>query len=246
MQQIDKLKSSKLVIYDWDGVLALGSNDVIRSLHQSVLAELGVSLDEAEERARLDAAWGNKHQIVNSNLLKERPHLLEAANRLYMRRFVNEYPENVRPVKGGAKLLGRLAVSGYTQALNTASPTKLLVKKVFPKFGIDPAVFNGGMISAYDLDEPAQAKPDPYTIRFLMDQNGFRPDQTVMVGDSGADVLAAYYCGVDVVVPLTGNLDRQTAEEEYEVPPDCVIDNVTHLEQALNCLKLLRLNSTHS
>jgi phosphoglycolate phosphatase-like HAD superfamily hydrolase len=120
-------------------------------------------------------------------------------------------------------------VSKYSLALDTAADRPILIERVMPKLGIDPALFVE-IITADELVNQAHAKPDPHTPRLLMKSHGFKPSETVMVGDSENDVLAAYHSGIEPIVVLTGNLDRRAAEA-LEV--DYIIEDVTHLESAL-------------
>ena len=77
-------------------------------------------------------------------------------------------------------------------------------------------------------------KPDPYGLRLIMRETGFRPDQTLMVGDSSVDVLTARNAGV-ACAGVTFGL-RPEDFERY--PPDLLVDDLRDLEPRLNAMSV--------
>ena len=63
-----------------------------------------------------------------------------------------------------------------------------------------------------------------------MELTGMKPDETVLVGDAANDVKMARNAGIEPVVVLTGQLNRQEAEA---LNVRYIIDNVTLLEPVL-------------
>lgn len=75
-------------------------------------------------------------------------------------------------------------------------------------------------------------KPDPYGLRLIMRETGFRPDQTLMVGDSSVDVLTARNAGVACAGVTFG-----LRPEDFELhPPDVLVDDLRDLEPRLNAM----------
>jgi phosphoglycolate phosphatase len=72
-------------------------------------------------------------------------------------------------------------------------------------------------------------KPDPLGANTLMREAGAQPDETVMVGDSGVDILTARNAGL-WSVGVTYGFAPQTLEQ---VPPDVLVDTPAELARAL-------------
>ena len=72
-------------------------------------------------------------------------------------------------------------------------------------------------------------KPDPQGAQVLLDENGVRPEETVMVGDSEIDVLTARNSGM-YSVGLSYGFAPHTLET---VPPDVLVDTPQEMAQVL-------------
>jgi phosphoglycolate phosphatase-like HAD superfamily hydrolase len=234
--------NKKLIIFDFDGVFNLDSMEAYYHVYNSTLQELGLSLPLEEQRQIIDSNWGSSHKKIVEALLQGEGgsrHLDDAVD-TYKEILADDFSEIIKPVPGAVQMLGRLA-SRYSLALNTAADPEVLFEKVMPKLDMHPLMFEGHILTAMDLEDPRLAKPDPYTAVKLMEINNVAPHETVMVGDSSVDVLTAMHAGIeDIVVPLTGSLTREQAQEYgVEIVPD-----VTYLEQLLGrtcaerCLKV--------
>ncbi len=240
-------KQKKLIIFDFDGVFNLNSMEAYYHTYNQALLESSIEMDPTEQKEIIDSVWGSSHKDILMELLRANagdikdpdsiPYVDdESFNKAlanYEGVLAEDFPELIKPVPGAPQMLGRLATT-RTLALNTAADPEVLLGKVMPNVGIDPRLFQGGMVMALDLIDKkyAKPKPDPYTTNTLMERNKVGPDETIMVGDSGADVETAIYAGIDIkdiYVPLTGKL---TADEvrEYGVVP---IRTVTSLEGKL-------------
>lgn len=72
-------------------------------------------------------------------------------------------------------------------------------------------------------------KPDPFGANTLLRETGTAPEQAVMVGDSGVDVLTARNAGL-WSVGVSYGFAPQTLEQ---VPPDVLVDTTAELALAL-------------
>ena len=97
-----------------------------------------------------------------------------------------------------------------------------------PRFNI-PQVFTH-IISAYDIEDPKMQKPHPYSINRILEWQGIRPENAIMVGDARGDVVMARAAGVIPVVVLTGHLNREEAED---LDVEYIIPDVTKIEKVL-------------
>jgi phosphoglycolate phosphatase len=70
-----------------------------------------------------------------------------------------------------------------------------------------------------------QKKPDPIGIETLLRESGLARERTIMVGDSGVDILTARTAGVQACGVSYGF----QPEAFVEYPPDFVVDDMAEL-----------------
>lgn len=86
------------------------------------------------------------------------------------------------------------------------------------------------IVTAYDLDDPAQAKPHPYSGLKILETQNVKSENTIMVGDAQNDVGLARAINAEPVVVLTGHL---TERQAMDLKVKYVINNVTQLDEVL-------------
>jgi len=222
----------RLIIFDWDDVFTLGSKEGYFSCYRRVLDVLGVKLDPKEEKRRILSRWGQPCREELKELLKENPSLLDRACHLYRQHKEKYYVGNLKLVNGVIELLNNLKDS-YILTIATGAEPKILKAKVFPKFNI-PDVFSQ-IVSSHDIKDPAKSKPDPLMVEMILKKQGIKPQNAVLVGDAGNDVLMARKAGVTPIVVLTGHLTRKEAQE---LGVDYIIKDVSKLESVLKTLEI--------
>jgi phosphoglycolate phosphatase len=72
-------------------------------------------------------------------------------------------------------------------------------------------------------------KPDPLGLETLMREAGATPEQTLMIGDSDADVLTARNAGASVIGCRFGLAPHSLAD----APPDCLVDSPSEWLEAI-------------
>lgn len=218
----------KLIIFDWDDVITIGSTEGYFKCYHEMLVDLGVILEPVEERKRIVAKWGKSQLEEQRELLKEKPELLQKANEIYESKlFGTTFVNELRLTEGTIGLLNELRQK-YVLAVATGVNPKLLVEVIMPKFGI-PDIFSK-IISSCSITDPAKQKPSPYMLQAIMNTLGFGPDQTLFVGDAKSDVLMARQAKVEPVVVLTGHLNQKEAQD---LGVKYIIENVTYLPEVL-------------
>ena len=223
---------TKLIIFDWDDVFSQGSTTGYYKCYHEAISSVGVTLSPEEEKKRIASKWGSSHKEEIEALLRETPHLVEKACKSYEEHlFGNTFVDCLSFIPGSAEMLERLS-NTYTLAIASGVHPKLLKERVMKKFGISPTLF-AEIITAYDLDDPAKAKPHPHSAETIMQRTGFAPNETVMVGDAGNDVRMARNAGIEPIVVLTGHLSRS---EAGDLSVAHIIENVTLLEKELETL----------
>lgn len=218
----------KLIIFDWDDVITLGSKEGYFKCYHETMSEFGFFLEPEEEKKRIMAKWGKSQLEELRELLKERPELVEKANDIYERKlFGGTFVGELRIALETNAMLEKLS-SEYKLCVATAVNPKLLKEVIIPKFKI-PEVFSQFIFSG-EISDPAKQKPHPFMLQEIMKTQGARPEETILVGDSKAEVEMARAAGVLPVVVLTGHLGKGEAEE-LEVR--FIIDNVVRLPEVL-------------
>jgi phosphoglycolate phosphatase-like HAD superfamily hydrolase len=222
-----------MIPLDFDGVFNTGSTEAYIDMINTTLDEVGVEADTDSKNEVIYRQWGAPPEKIMLSFIGDNPATIKRAIQLYREKYRNEFPDRVQGVEGSVEALQELRGHKYILALNTAANREILINSVMPRLGIDPVYFEGNIIAAEDIVDGLY-KPDPYAIKILIKMNshlGITTDNTLMVGDSASDVLSAYLAGVEVVVPLTGNLTREIAVKELEVWPEHVIESVAHLPE---------------
>ncbi|PIQ71446.1 hypothetical protein COV87_03390 [Candidatus Roizmanbacteria bacterium CG11_big_fil_rev_8_21_14_0_20_37_16] len=222
----------KLIVFDWDDVIILGSKEGYYNCYRETLKELGVVLDEKEMDIRIRRKWGQPFRIELAELLQEQPHLINKACEIfYDKKFQGfTFVDSLKEVEGVNELLIRLKKT-YKLAVATGNKLDMIKEKIIPKFNI-PDVFDQ-IITAHDDVPEGKSKPDPYMIQIILERQGVLPNEAIYVGDADNDVLMANNAGVMPVVVLTGHLSRDEAEK---LGVKYIISDVSKLEDVLKIL----------
>lgn len=218
----------KLIIFDWDDVFTLGSKEGYFACYHAMLEDLGIRLEQEEERKRVLARWGQTYQAEVEELLKDRSELIEQGYDVYLKHlFGNEFVDKLSITTGTKQFLERLHRK-YKLALATGVHPKLLREKIMPKFEI-PNVFTE-IITSQDVEDTTHTKPHPFMVEELMRRLNVAKEETIVVGDAEHDVKMAQNAGVTPVVVLTGHLSQKEAEA---LGVKYIISDVTKLEDIL-------------
>jgi phosphoglycolate phosphatase len=219
---------TRLIIFDWDDVLTLGSKEGYFACYFEALKAVGVRMDEREARRRILAKWGSPHRIEIESLLREQPQLVDAACEAYRRHFARgTFLSQLRLPGDIPGLLERLRKS-HTLAVATGQHPEFLKHTVIPTFNI-PDVFSV-IITAYDVPDRSFSKPHPWMIERILEITGIPRDEALMVGDARQDMEMARNAGVRAAAVLTGHLSRK---EALEMGVDGILDTVLDLEEFL-------------
>jgi phosphoglycolate phosphatase-like HAD superfamily hydrolase len=220
--------SVKLIIFDWDDVFTLGSIKGYYKCYHEALIGVGVHLNPADEDKRIKEIWGSGHRAQLELLLKEHPELVSRAVEIYQENYFGDtFVDCLTLVPGSRELLTRLSKK-YKLAVATGAHPDVILKRVFPKFQI-PDVFSQ-VVTIYDIDDFAHAKPHPYVVNKILETQNIRPYEAILVGDASSDMQMAWNASVEPFAVLTGHLSQEEAEE---LGVKHIIKDVTHLEPAL-------------
>jgi len=223
------LTNRKLIVFDWDDVITLGSKEGYFACYREALGDrIGNTISWEDARRDILATWGSTARDAISAILKDYPQDIEEVLALYQERILGDtFSSRLSVVPGLQKFLLELSKE-YTLCVTTGMHPQTLHEDVMPRFGI-PKVFKD-IISGYDIEDPKLRKPNPYSVNLFMEKHGALPEETIVVGDAENDVKMARAAKVEPVVVLTGHLTREAAEG---LGVSYVIPDVTQLMSVL-------------
>lgn len=221
----------KLIIFDWDDVITLGSKEGYFACYHAALAAVDVHLSPEEEYKRILAKWSKPVKEELKELLKEHPQLVDQALEIYKKEKDRIFLKKLHLLKNTNETLERLS-SQYTLAVATGNTEQMIRGKIIPHFNI-PSVFSY-ILSSHDVRDAQKTKPHPYMLEAIMKKQKVSPRETIYVGDAWTDVQMAKNARVLPVVVLTGHLSKQEAEN---LKVKWIIPDITHLPEVLNALE---------
>jgi len=220
------LKKIKLVIFDLDGTLidseldlATAVNAMLRHYGRNELplqvigTYIGDGAPMLVRRALGDPA--------------DREFLQEALN-YFLLYYRDHKLDNTLPYEGIKEALQRIGGTRKLAVL-TNKPVKAS-QGILAGLGLAKSFFQ-----VYGGNSFETKKPDPLGANTLMREAGVQPDETVMVGDSGVDILTARNAGL-WSVGVTYGFAPQTLEQ---VPPDVQVDTPAGMAEALTLSRVL-------
>lgn len=212
----------RLVMFDLDGTLVDSVPDLATAVDR-ILVELGRE-PAGVERVR---KWvGNGARVLVRRALAgglDHSAVGEAQTEQALARFLDIYAdchELITLYPGVHELLEALSTAAVELAVVTNKPERF-VAPLLEQVGL------GGYFRwIIGGDTLPQQKPDPAALLQVMHLAGVSKAQSLFVGDSRSDVLAARAAGVPCVAVSYGyNHGRPVAEEE----PDRVVDSLAEL-----------------
>lgn len=212
------------VLFDLDGTLVDSLPDIAAAVNRVLAAEGRALLTPAEVRPMIGDGAG---QLVE-RAFTARGGLPQTGLAAVLTRFRAEYgprsAELTRPWPGVVEVLDGLRDRGVRMAVCTNKPSGA-THTVLRELGLSPYF---PVVVGSD-DAPA-IKPDPSHVRACLDALAVAPQQTVMVGDSRNDVLAAHAAGLPCVLVSFG----YTRIPPAELGAEAVIDDFAALPSVLS------------
>jgi phosphoglycolate phosphatase len=216
-------RSIKLVIFDLDGTLIDSRLDLVHSVN-AALRHIG----RPELPDDVIASYvGDGAPILIQRALGGEA-VDEAVVRKGLQFFLSYYREH--------KLDHTTVYAGVHEALaaiqrtSNKNPRKMAVlsnKPVGPSRAIVEALKLGPFAQIYGGNSFPSKKPDPEGARKLLEENGVRPEETVIIGDSHVDVETGQNAGL-WTVGVSYGFAPHTLEE---TPPDVLVDTPQELTE---------------
>lgn len=203
---------TKNIIFDLDGTLIDSSRGVVEATNYA-LVKLGQARRSADEIRR----------FIGYSLDEMFPAFCDAPldqlKAAFQERARLVVVASARPMPGAAELLPRLYAAGYRLAIATTKFTPHTEGTV-RKFG-----WRQYFSALASGDEVANVKPAPDLIRLALQRLGADPAETVMVGDTINDILAARAAEVGIISIRSPFGD----DDLRRFGPDLILDSLGQL-----------------
>ena len=190
------------IIFDVDGTL-LDSKRDIAGAQQWVLQQFGVSTYRLED---LYPTIGRKLEDTFCELLP--PHLhhrIPEAARMYRDYYRPRALENTVLFPGVRETLDELRVRGKGLAVATTK-SSATTRRILSHFGIDH------YFAQLQGTDGVPYKPDPYIVTKILNDQGWKASETIMVGDAREDMQAGAAAGRRTCGVTYGALTRADME----------------------------------
>jgi HAD superfamily hydrolase (TIGR01549 family) len=205
-------------VFDLDGTLVDSVYEHVLAWHQA-LEQVGIELSVWRIHRRIGMSGG----LFTNALLREigvgiTPELVEKLQRLHAEAYAQRSGQ-IRPLPGARALLTYLSDAGVPWSIAT-SGRMASARPTLDALGIDL-----GRIPVITRDQVEHAKPDPDLFLAAAERLGVDVADTVVVGDSVWDLLAARRARALGVGLLSGGygvdeLERAGAYRVYDDPAD--------------------------
>lgn len=182
----------KLLVFDWDGTLSDSADRIVRAVHVGAEAAGLPRCTDREIRDIIGLGLIESYQVLFPEGADDQ---FEPFQHAYGDAYVND--DCVATLFDGVReTLAELA-RNYTLAVATGKSRKGLDRELIETRLTE--VF----IATRCADETA-AKPDPKMLYEIFDETGFRPEETIMIGDTDHDIGTARNAGVSCVAVTCG------------------------------------------
>lgn len=211
----------KNIIFDFDGTL-VDTAPVILATMFATFKELGLPAPSREE---CKATIGLRLHEIPSKLFPDREDLGDIYTKTYQRLFkIYNTPGAIVAFEGVPETLAALKAKGYNLAI-ASSRHRISLEEIIGSLNMSDLfeTIIGG-------DNVQNGKPSPEPVLTITDLKGWQPDETLVVGDAGVDILMGNSAGCKTIGVTYGN---GTITELHKAGADFIIGSFTELQNIL-------------
>ena len=219
------LTKKKLLIFDLDGTLIDSVPDLAIAVNY-MLTQFGY---KTADETTIHTWVGNGAQtLVKRALTAQAETFNEAQFNKALTIFLNYYAEHAcvktKAYPHVASTLKKLHQQGYKMAIVTNKPFQF-IEPILKGLSLDE-YFNYHV----GADSLAKKKPDPEPLLHVCEKLGFSVEDSIMIGDSKNDIIAAKNANMDAVGVTYG---YNYGEDIMIYKPDVVIDDFANIMDIL-------------
>ncbi|MCQ2184931.1 MAG: HAD family hydrolase [Bacteroidales bacterium] len=216
---------TSLVIFDLDGTLLNTIMDLGDAVNRICL-DRGLPTHSYEEYTRM---VGHGMRNLSRSAMPQDKRSDEAFVDSFLKDFLDYYHSHIYVhtaiYPGIGELVKRLQTEGFKLAIASNKfqlGTETLVRHFFPDIEFSAICGGGG---GFPL------KPEAALVEYIIGKAGVQREQTVMVGDSGTDILTAANSGIRSIAVSWGFRDRESL-----TGADIIADNAEELYRAITSI----------
>ena len=214
----------KLLIFDLDGTLA----DTLPSIQHAMELSMEHYGFKIPTLAETEAALGSGARQLLKNLVPADVAKDEAKIDEFLAYYNEMYSKTYMEVEccyeGMAESVSELKKRGYTIAVLSNKQDNYVVD-------LCKKLIKEGVISIARGQTELPTKPDPTVPHMIMNELGFKPSETVFIGDSDVDILTAVNSGFESVACSWGFRRRPQLEV---LKPNHIIDKPVEILDIFN------------
>ncbi|MFH1439743.1 MAG: HAD family hydrolase [Candidatus Woesearchaeota archaeon] len=191
MPEKKNITKTKLVIFDYDGVLVDTLAITIRA-YNHLLRDLNLSKQFTKDEFKdyCESDWISGLSKIGLHKKEEQQKCAE-----FYFRYLKDYGHEIQLCPGIKKMLEKLKQKGYSLAIASNNKfdeikTRLLDKEIDNYFD-------------YIIDDTHGLKPNPAGILALLAHLNIKPEHAVLVGDMDGDMLAAKNANLKKAIGVT-------------------------------------------
>lgn len=213
----------KLVVFDLDGVLVLGSNRAFLDCFMRAMKEAGAG---RVPRKRISQNFGKGYREIIDAAVRARDRDKTGIIHASFMRMISsgEIYGRVKLARGALPMLRSLRRRGLSVALATGNERHFLAGY------LKHLKLSGRFDCVVSSDDVRHGKPSPDMLNVIMEKLRASPRETAYVGDAPNDIAMGKRAHARTIAVLTGVLDRKAARK---LKPDYIIPTVASIRQCL-------------
>lgn len=218
----------KLLIFDADGTLWDSENDVFLAFNHTLKTKVGFEVNETEFKKLAGLSIGT---MFEKTLPDDKKDLANECKNFYRSYYLDEghCMDTTELFDKVREVLEKFKEEGFYITMASGKP----------KRGLDKMVKHFELEEMFDMvlgtgESNFKSKPDPGIINYIMEELNVSKEDTVMIGDSKADVLAGKNAGIDTIAATYGFDKREDLENAN---PTYLIDDFEKLVDIIQIKK---------